>query len=165
MIALDPAKKLGYYELTAIKPCSHMTKFSPILLPPANEVCEGYVFTRVCQSFCSRGGVWLLGACVVAGGHVVVARGCAWLGGMCGCQGACIVAGGCAWLPGGGVWLLGGMHGLWGHVWLPGCMRGCQGACLVAGGGGCAWLPGGMRGCWEDMCGCEGGGCVGYDEI
>ena len=29
-------------------------------LPPANEVCEGYVFTPVCQSFCSsvhRGGV------------------------------------------------------------------------------------------------------------
>ena len=25
-------------------------------LPPANEVCEGYVFTPVCQSFCSRGG-------------------------------------------------------------------------------------------------------------
>ena len=24
-------------------------------LPPANEVCEGYVFTRVCQSFCSGG--------------------------------------------------------------------------------------------------------------
>ena len=24
-------------------------------LPPANEVCEGYVFTPVCQSFCSRG--------------------------------------------------------------------------------------------------------------
>ena len=26
------------------------------LLPPANEVCEGYVFTPVCQSFCSQGG-------------------------------------------------------------------------------------------------------------
>ena len=26
------------------------------LLPPANEVCEGCVFTHVCQSFCSRGG-------------------------------------------------------------------------------------------------------------
>ena len=25
-------------------------------LPPANEVCERYVFTSVCQSFCSRGG-------------------------------------------------------------------------------------------------------------
>ena len=27
-----------------------------VLLPPANEVCEGYVFTPVCQSFCSQGG-------------------------------------------------------------------------------------------------------------
>ena len=27
-----------------------------VLLPPANVVCEGYVFTRVCHSFCSRGG-------------------------------------------------------------------------------------------------------------
>ena len=26
-----------------------------LLLPPANEVCEGYVFTPVCQSFCSQG--------------------------------------------------------------------------------------------------------------
>ena len=25
-------------------------------LPLANVVCEGYVFTRVCQSFCSQGG-------------------------------------------------------------------------------------------------------------
>ena len=28
-------------------------------LPPANEVREGNVFTPVCQSFCSQGGVWL----------------------------------------------------------------------------------------------------------
>ena len=27
-----------------------------IFLPPATEVCEGYVFTHVCQSFCSLGG-------------------------------------------------------------------------------------------------------------
>ena len=29
-------------------------------LPPRNEVCEGYVFTPVCQSFCSQvvGGGW-----------------------------------------------------------------------------------------------------------
>ena len=30
--------------------------FPGTLLPPANEVCEGYVFTPVCQSFCSQGG-------------------------------------------------------------------------------------------------------------
>ena len=28
-----------------------------LLIPPANEVCEGYVFTPICQSFCSQGGV------------------------------------------------------------------------------------------------------------
>ena len=28
-----------------------------VLLPPANKVCEGYVFTPVCQSFCSQGGI------------------------------------------------------------------------------------------------------------
>ena len=27
-------------------------------LPPANKVCEGYVFTPVCQSFCSQGVGW-----------------------------------------------------------------------------------------------------------
>ena len=27
-----------------------------LFLPPANEVCEGYVFTCVCQSFCSQRG-------------------------------------------------------------------------------------------------------------
>ena len=35
-------------------------------IPPANEVCEGYVFTRVCQSFCS----WLGGgipSCIAGG--------------------------------------------------------------------------------------------------
>ena len=60
-----------------------------VLLPPANEVCEGYVFTGVCLStpggacMCGCwGGAWLLGR------HV-------WLlqGGMCGCSGgACVVA-------------------------------------------------------------------------
>ena len=30
-------------------------KYAASLLPPANEVCEGYVFAPVCQSFCSRG--------------------------------------------------------------------------------------------------------------
>ena len=27
-----------------------------VFLPPANDVCEGYVFTPVCQSFCSQEG-------------------------------------------------------------------------------------------------------------
>ena len=31
------------------------TACCPLLLPSANEVCEGYLFTPVCQSFCSQG--------------------------------------------------------------------------------------------------------------
>ena len=56
-------------------------------LPPANEVCEGYVFTGVCLS--TRKGV-----CMVLFG-----------GGMCGfIRGACVVLfGGCVVLFGGGV--------------------------------------------------------------
>ena len=57
-------------------------------LPPANEVCEGYVFTPVSQSFCSQGGcAWWWGACVV-GGHAWLGV-CAWKGGMHG-RGACM---------------------------------------------------------------------------
>ena len=71
-------------------------------LPPANEVCEGYVFTGVCLS---TGGMraWLLtGGCMVApGGHAWLLRGACMVsprGGMRGCSG-----GGHAWLlPGGG---------------------------------------------------------------
>ena len=85
-----------------------------IFLPPANEVCEGYVFTPVCQSFCSQGGhAWLWeGVCVVAGGHV-------WL------WGACMVAGGDVWVL--GVCVVGGKRG---HVWLQWGMHGCGGACM-----------------------------------
>ena len=32
---------------------------SSLFLLPANEVCKGYVFTPVCQSFCSQGGCLL----------------------------------------------------------------------------------------------------------
>ena len=38
-------------------------------LPPANELCEGYVFTPVCQSFCSEGD------CLGSGGGWGVWRG------------------------------------------------------------------------------------------
>ena len=88
-------------------------------LPPANEVCEGYVFTGVCLS---------TPGCV--GGHVVLFRGCmvlfggrAWfyLGGMHGfIWGACMVLfGGHAWFYSGGV------HGFSGGVWF------FWGACMV----------------------------------
>ena len=79
------------------------------------QICEGYVFTRVCHSV-HRGGVRGCsgGACVVAPGG----RGHAWLLG-----GVCVVApGGCMVAPGGHVWLL------WGG-----------GACVVAPGGH-AWF-------------------------
>ena len=109
------------------------------LLPPTNEVCEGYVFTGVSLSTwggmcgCSRG------ACVVApGGHAWLLRGS-----MHGCSGgACVVApgrgvvaprGGMHGCSGGHAWLLQG-----GHVWLlPGGMCGCSwgGTCVVALGG------------------------------
>ena len=44
------------------------------LLPPANEVCKGYVFTRVCHSvhrvgIRCRGGMWGRGACMAGGAH------------------------------------------------------------------------------------------------
>ena len=121
-------------------------------LPPANEVCEGYVFTGVCLS--TGCVVAPRGACVVApGGH-------AWLlwGGMCGCSGGGV----CAWLLLGGrcTWLLwGGMCGYSGRVCMVatgGGMRGCSGGvCVVAPGGGCAWLL--LGGCawllWGGMCG------------
>ena len=66
------------------------------LLSNANEVCEGYVFTRVCLSTgaCMAGGHAWQGVCVAGG--ACVARGCVWWG-------ACM-AGGHAWL--------GGMHAL-----------------------------------------------------
>ena len=74
---------------------------SNLLLPPANEVCEGYVFTRVCHSV-YRGSMhgW---QCVCGGGHAwqggMHGRGHAWQGGSW--QGACIA----------GLCMAGGMHG------------------------------------------------------
>ena len=75
-----------------------MKMSSLALLPPANEVCEGYVFTPVCQSFCSggacvAGGMHGRGACV-AGGHALAGERAWHVGGM--------------WV-GGYVWQ-GGMH-------------------------------------------------------
>ena len=90
-----------------------------LYLPPANEVCEGYVFTGVCLS--TRGGM----------------HGCS--GG--GQEGMCVVApgGACMVAPGGHAWLL-----LGGHVWLlqGACMVAPRGGmCGCSGGGmhGCSW--------------------------
>ena len=73
-------------------------------LPPANEVCEGYVFTGVCLSIWGDMHGW--GACVA--GRMCVAGGACMAGGM--------HSGGCAWL---GVCMVrGAMHG-WGHACPP----------------------------------------------
>ena len=101
--------------------------FARRLLPPANVVCEGYIFTGVCDSV-NRGGVhgFIWGVCVVL------------FGGVCG-------------FIGGHVWFYsGGVHGfirgrVWfyprGHAWFYlGDMRGfIRGACMVLFGG-CAWF-------------------------
>ena len=104
-----------------------------ILLPPANKVCEGNVFTGVCLS---------------TGGHA------SWRGGMFGERGHGWWKGGMCG-KGGHVWQSwgmhgeGGMHGKGGHLWQ-------RGACLVKGdmhgrgyvcgrgmcGRGCAWQGG-----------------------
>ena len=89
-----------------------------IQLPPANEVCEGHVFTGVCLSTLGGGMRGCSGGvCMVAPGGVhgcsrgacVVAPG----GGICGfLRGACMVfPGGHAWLlpEGGHAWLLPGV--------------------------------------------------------
>ena len=156
------------------------------LLPPANEVCEGYVFTGVCLST-TGGHAWLLwgGMHDCSGGRAWLLHGGVWffLGGMHGfCWGCMVFSGGCAWF------FPEGMHGFfWGA-----CMVFSGGhACFFLGGwhacfwggmrgffrdGGHAWFLGGMRGFsgmggyawfWGGMHGFfrDGGACVGYDEI
>ena len=109
---------------------------SEYLLPPANEVCEGYVFTPVCQSFVHRGGVHGRGVRMVGGMN---GGGCMAGGGMHG-RGVCMV-GVCVWqgvcMAGGHVWQ-GGVHGKGGMVGgMCGRGRAWQGA-VHSGGGGCA---------------------------
>ena len=97
---------------------------------PQTKLQEGYVFTPVFHSV-------LRGACMVARGHVVVARQV----GMCGCQRACVVARGCAWLWGACVVAEGVCGG--GVCVVPG-------ACMVPGGHVC-W-QGGMCGIrWDTV--------------
>ena len=68
-----------------------------VLLPPANVLCEGYVFTPVCQSFCSQGGTCIAGGVRGRGVH---GRGvCVHGRGVC-VAGVCVLQGG---MHGGGV--------------------------------------------------------------
>ena len=84
-----------------------------LLLPPANEVYEGYVFTPVCQSFCSGGGwtrgVPALGGCLLQRG-VSGPRGVP-AGGVSGPRG-CLLGGCLLWegVPAPGGWGPPGPH-------------------------------------------------------
>ena len=55
-------KQVHYYSMQCtggfpamIEEDIYLNAAAYMYLPPANEVCEGYVFTPVCQSFCSQG--------------------------------------------------------------------------------------------------------------
>ena len=114
-------------------------------LPPANEVCKGYVFTRVCQSFCSQGGMHGWGACMhcwggMCGQGMCMPRGHACLGDVHGWVG--VQARGYVW-PGGACQQDGGIHG--------------QGACM-AGEGVCMPRGACMAGRVCDQGACEPGG-------
>ena len=131
-----PPRYMEYYGFQS-KSGLYVSHWSVFLLPPANEVCEGYVFTGVCHSV--HGG----GVCVVALGECMVAPGgCAWLLS-------------CAWLlRGGGRCVVAPRGGMCGCS--QGGMHGCSGGCMVAPGGG-------MRGCSQGgMCGCSGEGVHGF---
>ena len=56
-------------------------KYRVTSLPPANEGCEGYVFTGVCLS--TRGGSWSLSRVVSIGGGVLCPGVLCWAGGLC----------------------------------------------------------------------------------
>ena len=118
-----PPHPSRYYEIRSMNG-QYASYWNAFLLPPANVVCEGYIFTGICHSV-NRGACVVApgGACVVApGGACVVAPGGhAWfLPGLCGfCRGACVVfpRGACVVFPGGAcvVFPRGGVHGFsWG---------------------------------------------------
>ena len=53
---IDPHRDSSQFcEMKLILLPRRVVKFGEFL-PPANEVCEGYVFTPVCQSFCTWAG-------------------------------------------------------------------------------------------------------------
>ena len=125
-------------------------------LPPANEFCEGYVFTGVCLS--TRGGmrsftwggmhgfIWRGICSFILGGHVWFYSG-----------GACVVLlGGHAWFYLGGVcgfiWGVVCMVLFGGHAWFysGGCAWYFQGGMVFSGGH--AWFF------WGGMHGFSGGG-------
>ena len=94
-----------------------------VFLPPANVVCEGYIFTGVCDSV-NRGGGWRVW--FYLGGH-------AWF----------YLRGGVH----GFIW--GGMRAfIWGGVWFysgGACVVSFRGHAWFYSGGMCAFIWGGMR--------------------
>ena len=88
----------------SVKPCSHITKFSPIFTARKRSLGQGNIFIGVCQEFCWGGfgavsapggvcfqGVSALVGCLLPGGLLpggcllpgVCSRGCLLLGGVC----------------------------------------------------------------------------------
>ena len=118
--------------MASIRLWSYSATAKSTLLPPANVVCEGYVFTGICDSV-NRGGV----RGFIRGGMRGFIRGVHGFirGGMCGFIWGCAwfySGGACMVLFGGRAWFyLGGMHGF------------IQGACMVLFGGACVVLFGG----------------------
>ena len=128
-------------------------KFSFLsFLPPANEVCEGYVFTGVCLS--TWGG---MRGCSQGGACMVVPEGCVWLLP----RGVHGFLGGHAWFFGGAACMVfwGGQHawffGGW-HAWFFGGVRGFfggwggWGACMVFWGA-CMVSRGGVHGFFDEI--------------
>ena len=101
--------------------CRRLVKFI-LYLPPANEVCEGYLFTGVCLSTGGKGAcMFFWGVCVVfSEGVYGFFGGCSWF-----FLGVCIVFSGGACFLGGGACMvflgvcmvfLGGMHSFFGGM-------------------------------------------------
>ena len=100
-------------SLRWIKFCRLKLRIAFTLLPPANEVCEGYVFTGVCLSTLGGGGLCMV---ILGGMHGFIQggmHGFIW-GGVCGfIRGVHGFSGGCAWFFRGGMhgFSRGGVHG------------------------------------------------------
>ena len=119
-------RKLFY---CAVHLLSKMFTGNWVYLPPANEVCEGYVFTGVCLSTLGGRRVWFYSGeggmrGFIRGVHGFIPKG---MRGFI--RGACMVLfGGHAWFYLGGV--CGFIRGVRGFIW--GGMRGfIWGACVV----------------------------------
>ena len=124
--------------MASIRLWSYSATAKSTLLPPANVVCEGYVFTGICDSV-NRG----VCAWFYSGGHAWFYSGGAWF-----------------YSGGGYVWFYSGVcMVLFGGA----CMVLFGGACVVLFGGHAWFYPGGMHGfIWGGMRGFIWGGVRGF---